>query len=281
MFSQLILKEIQMSKNIKIGFIGAGTMGKAIIKGLITSNFINKSNIIASEVTKESSEKIAQELDISVICRGNKTVAEKSDIIVLCTKPFAISGVLDEIKDVLDENKIIVSIAAGVSTETIENVIEKKVSVVRTMPNTPALVGEGMTAVCKGKYANDENVNIVKEIFTKLGRCIEVQEKYINAVTGISGSGPAFMYLIIEALADGGVKLGLTKQVALELATQTALGAAKMVLETGKHPSVLKDEVTTPGGTTIAGLMVMEESNIRYSLAKTVVETAKTASGLG
>lgn len=266
--------------NKKLGFIGAGTMAKAIIKGLLNSGFVSKDQVMASEVSEAFAQKASEELGINVVT-DNKSVAEFADVVFLCTKPYAVEQVVSEISGVLSENTLVVSIAAGISTEKIEKASQKNLPVVRVMPNTPLLVGEGMTAACKGKYAKVEHVNYVIDLFSNSGRCVEVQEKLINAVTGISGSGPAFMYLIIEALADGGLKLGLPKKVALELAAQTAIGAAKMVLETGKHPSVLKDEVTTPGGTTIAGLMVMEEKGIRSALAKTVEETARTAEKLG
>lgn len=266
--------------NMKLGFIGAGTMAKAIIKGLLNAGFVSKEQVMASEVSEVFAQKASEELGVKVVT-GNKAVAEFADVVFLCTKPYAVEQVVSEISDEISENTLVVSIAAGISTEKIENASKKSTPVVRVMPNTPLLVGEGMTAACKGKYATQEHINYVIDLFSNSGRCVEVQEKMINAVTGISGSGPAFMYLIIEALADGGLKLGLPKKVALELAAQTALGAAKMVLETGKHPSLLKDEVTTPGGTTIAGLMVMEEKGIRSALAKTVEETAKTAEKLG
>lgn len=264
----------------KIGFIGAGNMGKAIIKGLLNSNFISRDNIMASEISAQAAEKVSSELNITVFT-NNRELVQNTDIIVLCVKPYLVKSVIEDIKDCIIENKLIVSIAAGISTDFIEKTLEINIPVIRVMPNTPALVGEGMSAVCRGKFVSNEQMNYVLELFSKVGRSIEVQEKFINTVTGISGSGPAFMYTIIEALADGGVKLGLPKNTAIELAAQTALGAAKMVLETGKHPSVLKDEVTTPGGTTIAGLMVMEENKVRSALSKTVIETARVAGELG
>lgn len=269
-----------MLSTFKIGFIGAGTMGKAIIKGLINSGYVDKNNIIASEISEASANIVSEELNIRTTL-DNTELVRNSDIIILCTKPFVIKDVLEEVKDDLSEDKLLVSIAAGIGTEFIENITEKNIPVIRVMPNTPALIGEGMAAICRGKFTNDEHIDLVNQIFSLVGRCIEVPEKLINAVTGISGSGPAFIYLIIEALADGGVKLGLPKHKAIELAAQTTLGAAKMVLETGKHPSILKDEVTTPGGCTIAGLMVMEENKVRSALSKTVQETAKAAAGLG
>jgi len=268
-----------MSNNYKTGFIGAGVMGKAIINGLVESNFLDKNNIFASEISRENAEKASQELGIKVFT-DNGELVKNSDTVILCTKPYVINTVLEDIKEVLTAKKLIISIAAGVSTGFIES-IAGDVPVIRAMPNTPALIKEGMTAICRGRFATDEHVKFAQALFSSVGRCLEVEEKHINAVTGISGSGPAFMYLIIEALADGGVKLGLPKKIAVELAAQTALGAAGMVLETGKHPSILKDEVTTPGGCTIAGLAVMEECNVRASLSKTVQETARTAAGLG
>lgn len=268
-----------MAKKYKIGFIGAGTMGSTIICALINSGFILREDIIASEISEKQCEKVADELKITTTL-DNVELCNNSEVIVLCTKPYAVGDVLQSIKTALDKSHLILSIAAGVGTLSIENIIGKELSVIRIMPNTPALVGEGMSAVCKGRYADSLQVKFAVELFSKIGRCIEIDEKHIDAVTGISGSGPAFIYLIIEALADGGVKLGLPKRQALELAAQTTLGAAKMILETRKHPSVLKDEVTTPGGCTIAGLMVMENNKIRAALSQTVQETARTASQL-
>jgi len=269
-----------MVQQKKLGFIGAGTMAKAIINGIINSGIVSKENIIASEIFPEVAQKAQQETGVK-ITDNNKELVESSDVITLCVKPYTIEEVLKELKDSLTEDKLIVSIAAGINTKTIEDIFEKKIPVIRVMPNTPTLIREGMSAVCKGKYATEKDAGFVTELFRALGRCVEVEEKFINAVTGISGSGPAFMYLIIDALADGGVKMGLKKDTAVELAAQTAIGAAKMVLETGKHPAVLKDEVTTPGGCTIAGLSVMENEHVRSALIKTVQETAKTAADLG
>jgi len=268
-----------MTKDIKIGFIGAGTMGKAIIKGLINTGFIDKQNIYVSEATPEFAELASKDLGLAVTC-DNKKLAQSSDFIVLCVKPFYMKEVITEIKEELAENKVLISIAAGITTESIEKTAQINVPVVRVMPNTPVLVGEGMSAVAKGKYAKKEHAEFVIEMFSKTGKCIEVKEKALNAVTGISGSGPAFAYLIIDALADGGVKQGLTKHDALILAAQTLIGAGKMVLETGKHPSVLKDEVTTPGGTTIEGLNVLENEGVVPALMKAVEKTAEKAEKL-
>ncbi len=267
-----------MNDQRKIGFIGAGVMAKTIIKGI--SGIISKENIMASEISEELALKAANETEVKVIT-NNSELVKNSDVIILCVKPHAIEKLLKELTGVITKDKLVVSIAAGVSTKSIENNVEKETPVIRVMPNTPALVKEGMSVICRGKHATDADAAYVMELLSSIGRCIEVEEKHINAVTGISGSGPAFMYLIIEALADGGVKMGLKKDIAVKLAAQTALGAAKMVLDTGKHPAVLKDEVATPGGCTVAGLAVMENNNVRSASIKTVQETTKSAAGLG
>ncbi len=269
-----------MDKQKKLGFIGAGTMAKAIIKGIVSSEVVPKENIKASEVSPELAQKASEQTGVQVVT-DNKEVAVFSDIIILCVKPYSVETVLSELKDAVTKDKLVVSIAAGVSTGSMEKALNPEIPVIRVMPNTPALIREGMSAVCKGEHASQRDIKTVMEIFKAVGRCIEVEEKLINAVTGISGSGPAFMYLVIDALSDGGVKMGLKKETAIELAAQTAIGAAKMVLETGKHPAVLKDEVTTPGGCTIAGLSVMENEHVRSALIKTVQETTNIASGLG
>lgn len=268
-----------MLEQKKVGFIGAGTMAKAIIKGIISSNIMPKENLAASEISPEVAAKASEETGIQVLT-DNIELAKQSDIIILCVKPYMIEEVLKNIKQVITPNKVVVSIAAGVNLQQIEDILGTGISTIRVMPNTPALVGEGMSAICRGKLATGEESELIVKLFKSVGKCIEVEEKDINAVTGISGSGPAFMYLIIEALADGGVKMGLKKEVALKLASQTALGAAKMVIETKKHPAILKDEVATPGGCTVAGLSMMEKEKVRSALIKTVQETAETASEL-
>jgi len=269
-----------MLKDKKIGFIGAGVMAKAIIKGLLNSQAIPAENITASEISKELADKASEATGIKVIA-DNKEIIKNSDIIILSTKPNTVESILYEIKDTLTPNKLLVSIAARISTDFIEDTLGAKTRLMRVMPNTPAVLNEGMSAICKGRHATEQDEALIFALFNNIGRCIKVPERLISTVTGISGSGPAFIYLIIEALADGGVKLGLTKQAALELAAQTFLGAAKMVLETGKHPAVLKDEVTTPGGSKIVGLLVMEEAGVRHAMAKTVIETSHAALELG
>lgn len=267
-----------MLTNKKIGFIGAGTMAKAIIKGFIDSGVTTPEKITASEISEEFARKASEQSGVKVIT-DNKVVVKNSDIIFLCVKPGVLESILYEIKEFVTSDKLFISVAAGVSTDFIAQALEHKAHVVRVMPNTPAIVGEAMSAVCKGRHATDEEADYVLELFNKIGRAMRLPEQLVDAATGISGSGPAFIFSIIESMADGGLKLGLTKKASIELAAQTCLGAAKMVLETGKHPSVLKDEVSTPGGCTIAGLLTMEEENVPSAMAKTVIKTAKTAAG--
>ncbi len=268
-----------MIKDFKIGFIGAGTMGKAIIKELINTNFVDKKDMYISEATSELADAVSKELAIPVGC-DNRNLVKNSDFIVLCVKPYFMKKVLEEIREDLTEDKVLISIAAGITTKSIEETAQINIPVVRVMPNTPILVGEGMSAVCSGKCAQKNHIDFVVKMFSRTGKCIELDEKLLNAVTGISGSGPAFAFLIIDALSDGGVKLGLTKRDALLLAAQTLVGAGTMVLETGKHPSVLKDDVTTPGGTTIEGLSVLEDEGVRTALIKAVEKTAEKAAKL-
>lgn len=264
----------------QIGFIGAGKMAQAIINGVLNSGFSTLDNIYAFEPDQKIVESLKQDFNLN-FCIDNNEVVEKADVIIICVKPHLVETVLKEINYSLTKNKTIISIAAGISTKKMENIIQEDIQVIRVMPNTPALVGEGMSALCKGKNCTRETMDYAMELFSKFGRVLEIEEKLINAVTGVSGSGPAFMYLLIEALADGGVRLGLKKDVAIELAAQTALGAAKMIIETGKHPTILKDEVTTPAGTTAEGLYSMEKDNIKASLMRAVVKTARRSEELG
>lgn len=269
-----------ISKSKKIAVIGAGTMGKAIIKGLIKSGEFN--DIKAVEKNQKSLEKAKKELEIPIVLlEESKEVINSADILMLAIKPQDIGNCIDYIKLSLNKTTLIISIAAGISTQFIEEHTGSKNPVIRAMPNTPCLISEGMTAVSKGSYATNEHIQIAHNILSKLGKCIEVEEKHMNAVTGLSGSGPAFIYLIIEALADGGVMEGLPRKVAIELAAQTLNGASKMVLETGKHPAELKDEVSTPAGCTIGAILSLEDGKIRSVLARAVQEAARISSKLG
>lgn len=263
-----------------IGFIGAGKMATAIIKGLLSSGLFDKEHIIASEPNKDYAHKIEKELGIKMV-HNNREAAAEADIILLAVKPFVVKEVLTEIEDRIDDTKLIVTIAAGISSKKVEDVLEKTARVVKVMPNTPALLGVGMSAVCKGEHASDEDFDEVVKIFESVGKVVKVKEQEIDAITGVSGSGPAFYYYIIDEIAKAGEKLGLDYNMALELSAQTALGAAKMILESGVEPSQLITNVTTPGGTTAEGNKVLQESNISEILFETVKKTAEKSALMG
>ena len=262
----------------KIGFIGLGRMASAIIKGIISSGFMPKENILAFDTNQDALKYGAKNLDITPVASIEELMA-KSSIVLIATKPFVIKNVLDEIKDKI-RNHLIISILAGVSLKVYENNLPNT-RVVRVMPNTPALISEGMSAICKGTYAHDYDAEFVHNMFSKLGKAIYIEEKDIDIVTAISGSGPAFYYYIIEKIANAGKMLGLDYETALTLSAQTALGSAKMMFETPDTPEELIRAVTTPGGCTAVGNNVLANSNIEEILFKTIKRTMEKAKKLG
>lgn len=271
-----------MNKNnsLQIGFIGCGKMASAIIRGVINSGCLTSSNIKGSEINCEIAELASERLGIDVIT-DNRLLALSSDIIFISTKPNYVPQVLEEIKTELTSEKLVVSIAAGVNTKKIENVIGRH-RVVRVMPNTPALVLEGMSGVCRGAYALDGDVQLVMDLLSNIGKCIEVNENQIDIVTAISGSGPAFFYKVIEDMARAGEKLGLDYEKSLLLATQTAIGSAKMVMKRGEMPvQTLIDNVATKGGCTFVGITVMNEENSDKLFYDVIEQTAQKAAELG
>lgn len=264
----------------KIGFIGCGKMASAIINGVLKSGFADKNQVKGSELNPEFAEAAQKRLGINVIT-DNKALVMDSDVIFIATKPSYVEQVLEEIKSELTPEKLIVSIAAGVSTQKIENIAGQN-RVVRVMPNTPALVLEGMSAVCKGTFASGQDVEFVKSLLESIGKCIVVDENQIDIVTAISGSGPAFFYKVIEDMARAGEKLGMEYEKSLMLATQTAIGSAKMVLARGETPvQTLIDNVATKGGCTFVGITVMNEENSEKLFFDTIEQTAKKAHELG
>lgn len=266
--------------NKKIGFIGCGKMAGAIIKGILSSCSKEKYEIKGSEVNCEIAELAQSKLGIDVMT-DNRLLAIDSDVIFIATKPNYVSQVLEEIKDELTDEKLIVSIAAGVSTEKIQKIIGKR-RVVRVMPNTPALVQEGMFGVCRGKHSTDEDAKFVMDLLAILGQVIEVKEEQIDIVTAISGSGPAFFYQVIEDMARAGEKLGLEYEKSLLLAAQTALGSAKMVFNRGElSVQTLIDNVATKGGCTFVGIQTMKEENSEKLFFDVIEKTAKKSSELG
>ncbi len=267
-----------MKKNI--GFIGCGKMASAIIAGILSSDAKKIYTIQGSEVNIEIAQKSAERLKINVLT-DNKKLTQQSDIIFIATKPNCVSEVLEEIKQELSENKLIVSIAAGVNTTKIENIASKN-RVIRIMPNTPALVNQGMFGICKGSRASESDVNLIKNLLNTLGKCIEVEEKQMDIVTAISGSGPAFFYQVIEDMARAGEKLGLDYEKSLILATQTALGSAQMIFNRGETPvQTLIDNVATKGGCTFVGICEMKEGNSEKLFFDVIDKTAQKANALG
>ena len=269
-----------MNKKCKIGFIGCGKMASAIIKGALSSRFVSEENIKGSEVNCDIAEAAQKRLGIEVLT-DNKCLVMDSDVIFIATKPNYVASVLEEIKEELTPEKLIVSIAAGVSTLKIENITGRQ-RVIRVMPNTPALVLEGMSGVCKGTYATDEDAEFVMKMLSSIGKCIEVSEDQMDIVTAISGSGPAFFYKVIEDMARAGEKLGLEYEKSLMLATQTALGSAKMVINRGETPvQTLIDNVATKGGCTFVGVSAMSEGNSEKLFYDVISSTARKAGELG
>ena len=273
-----------MLKNKKIGFIGGGNMAEAIIKGLITSRFIEAKNITVSDTTQMRLNFLQKKHKVLITSDNRKTTA-KSDIVIIAVKPETVSKVLNEVGDLADNKKLFVSVAAGIHICHMEKSLignrGKKVGVVRTMPNTPSLVMEGVTAISHGTHVSKKELQIVHRIFEAIGKTVEVEENQLDAVTGLSGSGPAYILMVIEALSDAGVKMGLPREVSKTLTVQTILGTAKLALESDKHLSELKDMITSPGGTTIAGLHTLEASGIRASFINAVETATRRSVELG
>lgn len=268
-------------KKYNIGFIGSGKMAGAIIKGLIKSDFISSENLLATQAEQEGLVEKKQALGIDIIL-DNKILVQKSDIIFVSTKPSQVVDVLKEISSYMTSEKLIVSIAAGVNTNKLESHLPEKTRVIRVMPNTPALVGEGMTGVVGGKYASAEDINYIYELFSTIGKCIILDnESQMDIVTAISGSGPAFFYKVMNDIARAGEKLGLDYQKALLLSIQTAIGAGKMALNREISMEELIANVATKGGCTRVGVDVMEEIDTAQIFADVISKTTQKACELG
>lgn len=264
---------------LEIGFIGTGNMGYAIMKGLSKHNSAKK--MVVTDLQYEKARQVAKELGAEAV-KSNQECAVRSHYIILAVKPQYYFDVLAEIKDSLTSEHILISIAPGITIKKIQDCVGEKIRVVRTMPNTPALVGEGMTGVCYDTILfTQEERNDIEIIFNSFGKMQMVSESLMNAVVCVSGSSPAYAYLFIEALADSAVKYGLARDVAYEMAAQTLLGSARMVLETGQHPGKLKDQVCSPGGTTIAAVAALEEFGFRNAIIKAADACYKKAVDLG
>ena len=263
----------------KLAVIGAGKMGETLIKALLDAKMLAADQIVATVKHANRVDEVATRLG-APITLDNRAAIKSADVILLCVKPQALRDVLAEIKPVISNDQLVISIAASATTSFIERQLEKGVPVVRSMPNTPTLVRAGMSVLCRGAHATEEHLKRACKIFEAVGRTLIIDEKYMDAVTALSASGPAYIYIILESLAEGGVKVGLPRNVATELAAQMCFGAAKMVLETGAHPALLKDAVTTPAGCTIDGILQLEEGGLRVTLIKAVVEATRRAAQL-
>lgn len=264
---------------MKIGFIGCGNMATAIIKGIIRKQIIDAENIIASAKTKATLDRVQKELGVKV-STDNLEVTENSDILVLAVKPQYYPEVIAQIKDVVRKEQIVISIAPGKTLDWLQEQFEGGVRLVRAMPNTPALVGEGMTGACRNEYVTDEDYATVLQILGSFGEVETIPENLMDVCVSVSGSSPAYIYILIEAMADGAVADGMPRAQAYKFAAQSVLGSAKMVLETGKHPGELKDQVCSPGGTTIEAVRVLEEKGFRSSVIEAMKACVRKARGI-
>ncbi|HXG17400.1 MAG TPA: pyrroline-5-carboxylate reductase [Calidithermus sp.] len=267
-------------KGKKVGFIGAGNMGEALVKGLTRASVVPPEMIWASDVRLERLRELDRQYGIQ-LAADNVELVRQVDVVILAVKPQIIASVLREIAPVLTRRKLLISLAAGVSTAALRGHLGKDARLIRVMPNTPALVLEGVTAIARADGLEAEDLEIASEIFSAVGRVVVLEEDLMDAVTGLSGSGPAYIALVIESLADGGVKMGLDRVTAMTLATQTVLGSAKLLLETGLHPGALKDMVSSPGGTSIAGIAALEEGGVRTTFIKAVERATQRSRELG
>ncbi len=268
-----------MFQRKKITIIGGGKMGSIIAQGLVDNKIASFKNIIITDIDASRLDFLRSSMKIKV-SHDNAKAAKEADIIILAVKPQNMAATLQEIRSAVDKSKLVISIAAGITTNFIENSLAKGVRVVRVMPNTPALVGKGAAAVAGGSRAKAGDIKLTRAIFNAVGVSIEVEEKYMDAVTGLSGSGPAYFFLIIEALIEAGLKKGLSRSLSKQLAAQTMLGAAHLCLQSDKEPAQLREMVTSPGGTTAAGLKVMEEKNLRDIIIATVEAATKRSEEL-
>ncbi|MGO9775423.1 MAG: pyrroline-5-carboxylate reductase, partial [Terracidiphilus sp.] len=258
---------------------GAGKMGGILLPAFLKQNLFAQEQIHATVGHAERALALSTQWGVDV-STNNLEAARQSDLILLGVKPFQVAALVEEIRPALTTAKTLISFAAAVKTRAIEEAAGMEIAVVRAMPNTPSALGAGAAALCRGRFVSAAQMELAERIFETVGRAVVVDEKHMDAVTGLSGSGPAYIYIIIEALAEAGVKVGLPRDIATELAAQTTFGAAKMVLETGYHPAMLKDAVTTPAGSTIDGIMALEEGGLRVTLIKAVMRATERAKQL-
>src|SRR6266705_6424684 len=263
----------------RIAVLGAGKMGGILVKALIEKHQLSPERVRATVGHESRAHELSHKLGVSVTTDNLKAV-DGADIIFVCVKPQVVQELMEQIRPAVSPDQLVISVAASVSTSQIEKALGGNIPVVRAMPNTPCALGCGMTAICKGKFASSRHVETACALFELVGRTVVLDEKHMDAVTGLSASGPAYIYIILESLAEAGVKVGLPRDVATLLAAQTMKGAASGVLETGDHPALLKDAVTTPAGCTIDGILELEEGKLRVTLIKAVVKATSRAGEL-
>lgn len=268
-----------MLQDKKIGFIGSGAMAEALISGILQAGLVTPLQIIVSDITQTRLDYMKEKFGIATTLRMEEVV-QVANILFLTVKPQVIPTVLQGIGKLVPTTTLVVSIAAGVTIQTLQDKMPG-VPIVRVMPNTPVSVGEGMSVIALGEYAGKENGQLVLTLFAAVGKAVQMDESAMDAVTGLSGSGPGYAFVLIDALADAGVRVGLSRQNSIMMAAQTLLGAAKMVLETGEHPGKLRDMVTSPGGTTIAGIHVLEQRGVRAALSDAVQSATERSREMG
>jgi pyrroline-5-carboxylate reductase len=267
-------------KDKTVGFLGAGNMGEAMIKGLVQAGLVPAASIGATDARPDRLEEIARRYGIRPAA-DNGALVRESDVVILAVKPQVMGAVLREIAPAVDGRSLFISVAAGMATHTLRELLGKPARLIRVMPNTPALVLEGVTAIARAEGLAAGDLEVAQELFGAVGRVVVLDEEHLDAVTGLSGSGPAYVAIAIEALADGGVKMGLDRTTAMTLAAQTVLGSARLLLETGTHPAQLKDMVASPGGTTIAGIAALEDGGLRRTLISAVERATLRSKELG
>ena len=265
--------------HVRVAVLGAGKMGGILLQAFLKQNLFAADQIHGTVAHPERALALSTQWGVDVTT-DNLEAAKQADLILLAVKPFQVPDLIQQIRPALTAKKTLISIAASVKTQAIEEAAGLDIAVIRAMPNTPSALGAGAAALCKGRFVSAKQMELAERIFETVGRTVIVDEKHMDAVTGLSGSGPAYIYIIIEALAEAGVKVGLPRDVATQLAAQTAFGAAKMVLETGYHPALLKDAVTTPAGCTIDGILELEEGGLRVTLIKAVMRATQRAKEL-
>jgi len=260
----------------RVAVLGAGKIGGILLRALLDQGLLTPERTCATVQHAERARTLARTYNVAVGTENLKAVRD-ADVVLICVKPQQVKQLLEEVRDAARPEQLFISVAASVPTAFIEKGLAAKIPVIRAMPNTPCSVRRGMTALCKGSYAEDAHVELAQALFETVGRTAVVDEKHMDAITGLSASGPAYLYIILESLAEAGVKVGLPRDLATLLAAQTMLGASSVVLETGHHPALLKDEVTTPAGCTIDGILELEEGKLRVTLIKAVVKAAHRA----